>query len=235
MKLRVIGLSLSLSQHSTLSLSTLFLTNTVTQSKVHRVFVCRYRAYYVLPLFWMEVWAKFLFSFCSLENKPSFPMEPLDSQGVIHLALGEYEIPASEIWKGLYLGNKDNAYNSEYLQALGVTHILNVAMQAECPHHDKFVCKHIPLLDTEDENLLEPMEDALDFIDEGLCEGRVLVHCISGMSRSAAIVAAWFIRREGIDVEEAISKVQDPRPIVDPNEGFRQQLVKYAHMRRVPT
>ncbi len=158
---------------------------------------------------------------------------PLESQplGVkqveITEGLGEYEIPASEIRPGLYLGNKDNAYNMDYLKALGITHVLNVAEQAECPHGNHFIYEKIPLLDTAEENILKHIASAFKFIDEALKNGKILVHCISGMSRSASIVAAWLISKENIDVEEALSQLQDKR-MVDPNEGFREQLATFA-------
>jgi dual specificity phosphatase 12 len=92
----------------------------------------------------------------------------------------------------------------------------------------RFVCKKIGLLDVEEEDLLGHIPEALAFIEDGLRAGGVLVHCVSGMSRSAAMVAAWLIKTEGLSACDALVKVQERRPIVDPNEGFRRQLILYA-------
>ena len=143
--------------------------------------------------------------------------------------LGENEIPPSKIAKGLYLGNKENAHNKTYLKALGITHILNVARQAKCPHKGHFSYKKISLLDTDKEDILDHLDTALTFIDSGIKSGGVLVHCISGISRSAAFVAAWLIKRDHITAKKAVDCLMDKRFIVNPNEGFRKQLSLFAN------
>jgi dual specificity phosphatase 12 len=49
---------------------------------------------------------------------------------------------------------------------------------------------------------------------------------LAGKSRSAAIVAAYLMKRFNIGVEEAISRIQEVRN-VDPINGFREQLQVY--------
>lgn len=142
--------------------------------------------------------------------------------------LGEYEIPPNEIVPGLYLGNVDNAYNDCHLKALGVTHILNTAAQAECPHEGKFTYLKLSLLDTDEEDLFPHFEEAIKFIDQAREQGKVLVHCMSGMSRSASLVIAWLIRKNGLGFTKALDLVQEKRSIVQPNEGFCAQLELFA-------
>jgi len=141
--------------------------------------------------------------------------------------LGEYEIAPDEIVPGLYLGNAENAYNDVHLSALGVTHILNTAKQAENRHEDKFKYLKISLIDSDEEDLSPHFEKAIAFIDEALKTGKILVHCMSGMSRSASMVGAWLMKRHGMTFERALEEMQEKRPIVDPNEGFRDQLAQY--------
>ena len=142
--------------------------------------------------------------------------------------LGEYEIAPDEIVSGIYLGNVDNAYNDAHLSALGVTHILNAAAQAENKHEGQFKYLKISLIDTDEEDLFPHFEKAIAFIDEALQDGKVLVHCMSGMSRSASMVGAWLIRKQGLEFQEALDLMQEKRPIVQPNEGFCEQLKQFA-------
>jgi protein-tyrosine phosphatase len=47
--------------------------------------------------------------------------------------------------------------------------------------------------------------------------GKVLVHCQRGVSRSAAIVAAYLMWKYKISLEEALQRVITARPVVCPN------------------
>lgn len=51
-----------------------------------------------------------------------------------------------------------------------------------------------------------------------------------GKSRSATCVIAYLMQKHHISVSEALSQVQQARPIVEPNEGFMKQLELYGQM-----
>lgn len=53
--------------------------------------------------------------------------------------------------------------------------------------------------------------------------GRVLVHCLMGVSRSATLVLAFLMITEGLTLQEAVAAVRPHRDIC-PNPGFLQQL-----------
>jgi len=55
----------------------------------------------------------------------------------------------------------------------------------------------------------------------------VLVHCAAGVSRSATLCIAYVMWKERLRVAEAFLAVQSKRTIIDPNEGFREQLVAW--------
>lgn len=62
-------------------------------------------------------------------------------------------------------------------------------------------------------------------------ENRVLVHCVAGVSRSATIMTAFLMRERRLRVHQAFALVQARRTIVEPNPGFRKQLVLWdAHL-----
>ena len=58
-------------------------------------------------------------------------------------------------------------------------------------------------------------------------EGKVLVHCQAGISRSPTIVIAYLMKTKNLNQIEAYSEVHKIRPIIDPNMSFRCQLVEY--------
>lgn len=53
--------------------------------------------------------------------------------------------------------------------------------------------------------------------------GRVLVHCLMGVSRSATLVLAFLMITEGLTLQEAVAAVRPHRDVC-PNPGFLQQL-----------
>ena len=64
------------------------------------------------------------------------------------------------------------------------------------------------------------------FLDEvGKRGQRVLIHCQSGRSRSAAITVAYLMIQHRMPLLEAYRKVFTGRDIICPNEGFMGQLV----------
>jgi hypothetical protein len=52
----------------------------------------------------------------------------------------------------------------------------------------------------------------------------VLVHCVAGVSRSAAVVAAWLVIHERRTLRDAVSAVRVARPVAMPNVGFWRAL-----------
>jgi dual specificity phosphatase 12 len=52
-----------------------------------------------------------------------------------------------------------------------------------------------------------------------------------GKSRSATCVLAYLIQKYDITPKQALEQVRQSRPLVEPNEGFMQQLEMYYRMR----
>lgn len=94
----------------------------------------------------------------------------------------------------------------------------------------KLVRMAVPLRDMERENLLDYLDVCLDFIHESRKQGSVLVHCFAGVSRSAAIIAAYLMRTEQLSFEDALNSLRQSCESVCPNDGFLDQLKMFEDM-----
>ncbi len=118
------------------------------------------------------------------------------------------------------------ASSKELLQKFGITHILTVAKghPAQFPHSFKY--KIIPVLDMASTNLKRRFNECIEFINECLSNGgKVLVHCFAGVSRSATIILAYMMQEHGLSYHAAIKFVKNKRALINPNDGFRTQLI----------
>lgn len=57
--------------------------------------------------------------------------------------------------------------------------------------------------------------------------GRVLVHCLAGISRSATICMAYLMRARGLTLDEAHDYLKQRRPLISPNLNFLRQLAEF--------
>ncbi len=132
------------------------------------------------------------------------------------------------IENNVYIGDIASASNIEELEHLGITHIVTAVLGVAPQFPTKFVYLNVPIRDVESEDIKSYLSKTTLFINDALAGGgKVLVHCICGVSRSATIVAAWCMAKHGYSVEDTIQMLQSKRECVDPNPAFRSQLKTY--------
>lgn len=128
-----------------------------------------------------------------------------------------------------HLGSADAAMDGELLQKMEVTHVLTVAPMPDYKPpiaHAKHVCLNI--LDLPETELARYFDKAFAFLDDAVAtNGRALVHCNAGVSRSAAITLAYIMRTQTISYDAAWNLVKEKRPSINPNIGFIIQLKNY--------
>jgi len=129
----------------------------------------------------------------------------------------------------LFLGPGQVAASADDLSFLGVTRVLSVLAEPPEIAVAAEACQFVQVEDTVDAE--KHMDAALPvavsamarWIDAG---ESVLVHCASGISRSATVSMAYLARARGISAIEAYAAVHELRPCVNPNDSFFRALCR---------
>lgn len=135
----------------------------------------------------------------------------------------------SRVLAHIYFGGSTVAQNFDILHACKITHILNCVGYV-CPEYfpEDFHYKTLWLQDHPGEDILCLLYNVFDYFEEVREQGgRVFVHCIQGVSRSASLVIAYLIWRERRPYEEVFDMVKAVRCVISPNVGFTFQLLQW--------
>ncbi|XP_013149480.1 PREDICTED: dual specificity phosphatase DUPD1-like isoform X2 [Papilio polytes] len=140
----------------------------------------------------------------------------------------------NEVYPGLYVGDAVAAKDKAFLKRMGINYVLNTAegkryTQVDTDHLYYRDCpglryKGFQLMDLPTTDISKYFHIAANFIDEGISRGgKVLVHCLMGVSRSATCALAFLMIKRGMSFTEALALVRSRRDI-HPNDGFLRQL-----------
>ncbi|KAL5529279.1 TIF1 [Sanghuangporus baumii] len=167
---------------------------------------------------------------------PSYPPPPLPPVQHLHFPSHAPTPEASpnmltEIIPGLYMSDLSAAESAKTHDCYGITHVLSVMPgNVILPRTSRPspLTLQIPIRDTPFEELAGHLSRTSAFISDALHKrGRVLVHCVQGMSRSASVVAAYLMATYGWSVQQAVQYVRDRCSTAQPNSGFLLQLQEY--------
>jgi hypothetical protein len=95
-----------------------------------------------------------------------------------------------EVLPNLYLGDRIDSRDRALLSKHRITHVVNCAVGLPCVFPSEFRYLSLELKDPDPE-FSKRVPAAMKFIDEGLANAAVLVHCGAGISRSAAVVLSY--------------------------------------------
>lgn len=130
----------------------------------------------------------------------------------------------------LYLSSYNAAKNKALLENNKITHIINCAADyCENLYEKDYKYLAFYLKDHAIENIECIFYECINYIEKALeSKGRVLVHCIQGISRSVSVVIAYLIYKNKCPYNVAFSQVQSKRTIASPNLGFAIQLQNFS-------
>lgn len=151
-----------------------------------------------------------------------------------------------EIQDGLFLGAVSAAARTDVLRSRGISVVLTVAsdLRLSLPP-DSFEHHVIGVRDEPEADILACLPQAFAVLDAARAQHKkVLVHCFSGVSRSATVCIAHMMKearaRQATAAPSASSSlpllanafnmVKTRRPCIEPNAGFMRSLIAFEQL-----
>jgi dual specificity MAP kinase phosphatase len=135
----------------------------------------------------------------------------------------EYESP-DHIIDNIYLGSQKCGVDVNKLFELNIKYVL-ILGKGMTRNFNDVIYKVIEIDDSLEQDLSNYIKEALKFISESQQNNsNILVHCVSGISRSASIVIAYIMDKHKMNYDQAFSYVKTKRVTIRPNSNFIAQL-----------
>ena len=126
----------------------------------------------------------------------------------------------------LAIGDLSDAKNTKLLLESGITAILNVAEEANYEHDFKNFDYYKVNIDDGQAMDFSHIGDAVDFIHSRIRHGKVLVHCLYGISRSSTIVLCY-LHECGFSLRSALNLIKRKRPDAQPHIALYNSVMEY--------
>jgi len=110
----------------------------------------------------------------------------------------------------------------------GIDAVLNL-----CEFEDSFAALKMrwrPIRDAGPAPDLKWLQEQVDFLAEQRSAGRsIYVHCYAGVSRSATVLAAYYMQQKDLTRDQALEFLKTKRPQIRPNPAFMEMLLDWQH------
>lgn len=123
----------------------------------------------------------------------------------------------------LYIGSQDCAVSS-VLESCDIKCVLSLGIDIQVDVEHKFVS----CLDLPETDIKPVLNECLPFVFKAVeSRNNVLIHCNAGVSRTSMVAIAFLMHYKCMTYEDAYNLVKEKRPAIQPNAGFKQQLIKF--------
>ncbi len=135
----------------------------------------------------------------------------------------------SRITENIMIGGQPSEKGLDRLLSKGITLIINLRDEFDYKDLiDTSSVKYIYLPTVDDssiskENLKSGIKEIKNEIEKG---GIVYIHCLEGLGRSVALLAAYFMNEKNLSYKESIEKIKTKRPFINPSDSQELMLKK---------
>ncbi|XP_060563597.1 dual specificity protein phosphatase 14-like isoform X2 [Ruditapes philippinarum] len=120
------------------------------------------------------------------------------------------------------------AIKTDRIRSLGITNIVNCTMEIPNLKLPSVECVQIHVEDTPSARLGMYFDRCADKIHQvHKSGGKILVHCVAGVSRSASLCMAYLMKYQRMTLDQSYYHIKKRRPVIHPNVGFWRQLIEF--------
>jgi len=144
----------------------------------------------------------------------------------------------SQITDNIYLSGVLGANDKKSLDKNNITEIINCTKNIPNyfenklnSHNVPYNYLRIPVDDTMGQNIEQYFNITFDTIDKSIKDNKkILIHCFAGISRSATILIAYFMKKNNWDYTTAYNLIKSKRSIIKPNRDFIKNLNNFKYV-----
>jgi protein-tyrosine phosphatase len=118
----------------------------------------------------------------------------------------------TKIWERLFLGELKDAQQLARSNPQRISTVISLCREQAVNKAAKITYIHIPIADSRPITA-QKFEDIMFAIAIGVRRGKLLVHCLAGMSRSPILIAAWLHRCGYAEIDKALAEIAELRNI----------------------
>ncbi len=140
---------------------------------------------------------------------------------------------ANQILPGLWVGSLAAVRRADLLVQARITHVITCLSYSEVAERNVEIPEGIqwtivPVEDALEDTIFPHIETVVNTIGNTLgAGGRVLLHCMGGISRSPSLAAAYVIWRLRLRWAAAVTYVRERRECAAPNGQFLRDLERF--------
>ncbi|XP_050345223.1 dual specificity protein phosphatase 19 [Nymphalis io] len=131
----------------------------------------------------------------------------------------------------LYIGSQDCAVKC-VLDKYNIKHVLSLGIDVDISFINH---KFVHILDLPETDVRSSLVDCLPFLRNAVeSKQNALIHCNAGVSRTSMVAIAYLMQYNFFDYEMAYNLVKGKRPAIQPNAGFKKQLLSMTPGQIIP-
>lgn len=142
----------------------------------------------------------------------------------------------SQVTSNLFVGPQYGQRGKRQLEAWGIHYDVNLRSEFDDAAHGlalKHYC-HLPVVD-DDAPSLDQLNQGVRFIQDAIAQGgKVYIHCAGGVGRAPTMAAAYLVG-QGVNLDEAIRRIQQVRPFIQIMPPQMEQLKRFESMQNGST
>ena len=128
----------------------------------------------------------------------------------------------------LFLGGIKDAKDLAVANPAGITAVISLCAEEVLPKRRDIKYVRIPIKDGHPISLPQ-FEAVMTAIAAHIRNGKVLLHCVGGMSRSPIFAAAWMHRVGYLHIESALLEIAELRPMIDPSLVLLKSVTEHLN------